>query len=58
MGTRDAGDEQLEQHIRQQRLAGSRSGVNGTPTFFINGRRHGGENTAEGLGEAARQASR
>lgn len=28
--------------VRQDFLGGARSGVNGTPTFFINGRRHDG----------------
>jgi protein-disulfide isomerase len=38
---------ELEQHAFEERvrsdfLSGVRSGVNGTPTFFINGRRHNG----------------
>ena len=37
----------LEKHvfylkIREDFIGGARSGVNGTPTFFINGRRHDG----------------
>jgi protein-disulfide isomerase len=28
--------------VRQDFISGVRSGVNGTPTFFINGRRHDG----------------
>jgi protein-disulfide isomerase len=28
--------------VREDFLSGVRSGVNGTPTFFINGRRHDG----------------
>ncbi|MEA3399807.1 MAG: thioredoxin domain-containing protein [Armatimonadota bacterium] len=30
---------EIEQHIRDQRLEGARSGVNGTPTFFLQGYR-------------------
>lgn len=30
------------ERVRQDFLSGVRSGVNGTPTFFINGRRHDG----------------
>jgi len=38
-------DSDLAQHsyagrVREDVLSGARSGVNGTPTFFINGRRH------------------
>ena len=32
------------ERVRQHFLGGIRSGVNGTPTFFINGLRHDGEN--------------
>jgi len=35
--------------VRRQFLDGVRSGVNGTPTFFVNGQRHQGPNTAEAL---------
>jgi protein-disulfide isomerase len=31
-----------EQKIREDFMSGVRSGVNGTPTFFINGARHDG----------------
>ena len=37
---------------------GVRSGVNGTPTFFINGLRHDGANDKKSLMEAMREASR
>ena len=30
-------------------MGGVRSGVNGTPTFFVDGQRHEGAATAEGL---------
>jgi protein-disulfide isomerase len=35
--------------IRQDFLSGVRSGVNGTPTFFINGVRHDGSDDLETL---------
>lgn len=31
---------QFEERVREDFLSGVRSGVNGTPTFFINGQRH------------------
>jgi protein-disulfide isomerase len=43
--------------IRDDFNGGVRSGVNGTPTFFINGRRHDGAPTVEDL-SAALKASR
>jgi protein-disulfide isomerase len=47
--------------VRQDFLSGVRSGVNGTPTFFINGRRHDGPWDLQSLAvaieeEASRQA--
>ena len=38
--------------IKEDFIGGVRSGVNGTPTFFINGVRYDGPNTAEYLVEA------
>ncbi len=35
--------------VREDFMSGVRSGVNGTPTFFINGRRHDGAYDLEGL---------
>jgi protein-disulfide isomerase len=35
-------DEQYTQRVKEDFLSGVRSGVNGTPTFFINGHRHDG----------------
>jgi len=35
--------------VREDFLSGVRSGVNGTPTFFINGRRHEGGNDFQSL---------
>jgi len=55
----DTGRMELEiaQHVYQDRiredfLGGVRSGVNGTPTFYVNGVRHDGEPVAESLIEA------
>lgn len=33
---------QYTQHVKSDFIGGARSGVNGTPTFFINGERHDG----------------
>ena len=46
---RDIQSEGIEAHIRQQRLEGARSGVNGTHTFFVNGSRYDGDFTYEAL---------
>jgi protein-disulfide isomerase len=35
--------------IREDFRGGARNGVNGTPTFFVNGLRYDGEPTAEGI---------
>jgi len=48
---------EVAQHVYQNRiredfLGGVRSGVNGTPTFYVNGFRHDGEPVAESLIEA------
>ena len=40
--TRDLQEETHLPRIREDFMSGVRSGVNGTPTFFINGRRHDG----------------
>jgi protein-disulfide isomerase len=42
--------------IHEDFLGGIASGVNGTPTFFINSMRYNGPNEAESLLEALRQA--
>jgi protein-disulfide isomerase len=39
-------------HVRSDFMGGARSGVNGTPTFFINGQRHDGPWDYEDLVEA------
>jgi protein-disulfide isomerase len=38
--------------VREDFLSGARSGVNGTPTFFVNGIRHNGGYDPEALLEA------
>jgi protein-disulfide isomerase len=38
----DMGSEEVAQRVREDFMSGVRSGVNGTPTFFINGQRHDG----------------
>jgi protein-disulfide isomerase len=43
--------------VREDFLSGVRSGVNGTPTFFINGRRHDGPWDAESLLVAIKEAA-
>ena len=48
----DMADEAIEKRIRDKRLSGLRSGVNGTPTFFINGVRYEAPPTHEWLSAA------
>jgi protein-disulfide isomerase len=43
--------------VREDFISGVRSGVNGTPTFFINGRRHDGTWNLDGLMDALREAA-
>jgi protein-disulfide isomerase len=43
--------------VRQDFLSGARSGVNGTPTFFINGVRHDGGWDLQGLLSGIRRAA-
>jgi len=43
--------------VREDFMSGVRSGVNGTPTFFINGLRHDGEWDFDSLLAALRQAA-
>jgi len=52
----DFQSEQCIQRVRHDFLGGVRSGVNGTPTFFINGLRHDGGNNFEALAEALERA--
>jgi protein-disulfide isomerase len=51
---------EIAQHVYQKRIkddfmGGVRSGVNGTPTFYVNGVRHDGEAVASALVEALNQ---
>ena len=54
-------DKELAEHVHAERvhedfLSGVRSGVNGTPTFYINGARHDGSYELEPLLRALEQA--
>lgn len=52
-------DDSFQARVKSDFMSGVRSGVNGTPTFFINGRRHDAAPDFESLAsaiEAARQA--
>jgi protein-disulfide isomerase len=58
----DVFDEELAEHVRADRvhedfLSGVRSGVNGTPTFFINGLRHDDSYEFDTLLRALEQAA-
>jgi protein-disulfide isomerase len=46
-----------QDRVREDFLSGVRSGVNGTPTFFINGARHDGAYDLDVLLEAVERAS-
>jgi protein-disulfide isomerase len=46
-----------EPRVREHFLSGVRSGVNGTPTFFVNGVRHNGGYDLPSLVEAIREAA-
>jgi protein-disulfide isomerase len=55
-------DEELAQHahadrVREDFMSGVRSGVNGTPTFYINGARHDGDYELETLLAALERAA-
>jgi protein-disulfide isomerase len=43
--------------VREDFMSGVRSGVNGTPTFFVNGRRHNGGYDLPSLLAALRSAA-
>jgi protein-disulfide isomerase len=55
---RDLADHAYAGRVREDFMTGVRSGVNGTPTFFINGRRHDGSWDAGSLAEAITAATR
>jgi protein-disulfide isomerase len=48
----DLDEHRFEGKVRRDLLSGARTGVNGTPTFFVNGHRHDGVFTADALIEA------
>ena len=45
------------ERVREQFVSGVRSGVNGTPTFFVNGRRHDGPWDGASLLQAIQEAA-
>jgi protein-disulfide isomerase len=56
--TRELAEHVWEPRVREDFMTGVRSGVNGTPTFFINGVRHDGAWDAETLIAALTRAAR
>jgi protein-disulfide isomerase len=54
---RDMAEHRHAARIREDVLNGIRSGVNGTPTFFINGVRHDGLYTSDSLGAVITEAA-
>jgi protein-disulfide isomerase len=53
----DMGSPEVAQKVRDDFMSGVRSGVNGTPTFFINGQRHDGSYQLEALSVAIGRAA-
>ena len=56
-------EREIAQHVYQKKIkddfmGGVRSGVNGTPTFYVNGVRHDGDAVAKALTEALKQAKK
>ena len=54
----DLGGHAFADRVREDFMSGVRSGVNGTPTFFVDGARHDGEWDANGLISALEQVLR
>jgi protein-disulfide isomerase len=55
----DLASEAMRERVRQDFRSGVRSGVNGTPTFFVNGRRLDGDwSDPEGFASALREVAR
>ena len=54
----DVDGELFAKRVRDDFRGGIRSGVNGTPTFFINGARYNGEHTFEALLEALENSAK
>ena len=50
-------EEKYKGRVRADFSSGVRSGVNGTPTFFINGKRHNGPFDYESLVQAIEEAT-
>jgi protein-disulfide isomerase len=53
----DISDPQLRHKIEEQKRQGVRSGVNGTPTLFLNGVRYDGPRSYDALAEAIEAAA-
>jgi protein-disulfide isomerase len=53
----DVGSDQVEKKVHDDFWSGVHSGVNGTPTFFINGERHDGSYSYAELRNAIEQAA-
>ena len=53
----DMGSPEVARKVRDDFMSGVRSGVNGTPTFFINGQRHDGSYHLESLAAAIGRAA-
>jgi protein-disulfide isomerase len=51
----DVNDKSVSKRIKEDRKSGIQSGVNGTPTFFINGVRYDGRPDFDSLMEALRE---
>lgn len=49
--TNDLENEELLKHVENDFDSGVKSGVNSTPTFFVNGIKYEGDNTVEGIQE-------
>jgi protein-disulfide isomerase len=54
----DMADPELKRKIEEQKRQGLRSGVNGTPTLFLNGVRYDGPRDLEGLSAAVDAAAK
>jgi protein-disulfide isomerase len=52
----DFGSSECFQAVKNDFNSGMKSGVNGTPTFFINGRRYDGEHKFKDMAEAIQEA--
>jgi predicted DsbA family dithiol-disulfide isomerase len=56
--TRELKQDRYRERVREDFLSGVRSGVNGTPAFFINGVRYDGSWDIEPLVEALESAAK